>query len=399
MEQGRGSSVGQYEPSSIYVGPLESKYLSPSDLLIPSIWGICIHLIYIALLIPMAVLFDDNEKNLRQCMDEQFVVLLYALLSVHGLIVLIDALSAYHALTAKASGTNQCLNGLTAIRFTLITAELLLVLYGCYVVWMDDNNSSCWDSNVSEDDTLYILLVLFLALNLSVIMWTWCCIFCCFSSRNGSKEEDPDSEHRFIRRLCHCLLRDEEVGQIATRYYGMGGLLHILSQGTRYTPSEVMTGLQLLRMLQTHYGKMSSVEMAESNPSYYRKMSPSKSKQDADVLSECEYFTLYANAAYGIALYSMSRPCAICCAPPCCLPAHLEDEGVVLRQTKCCHPVQIDNSSMKVFLQSTGCVDPPSDLLSSNFKLQTSTFKLQTSNFKLQTSHHPIVKHPSTHNI
>merc|ERR1719491_206059 len=92
--------------------------------------------------------------------------------------------------------------------------------------------------------------------------------------------------------------------------------------------------------------------------------------EDAESLSECAYWALYANAAYGIALHSMSKPCAMCCAPPCCLPAHLSDgDGVesseqrVLRGSKCCAWMQIDNSSLKVFLQRTRCGDAQSDLL------------------------------------
>jgi len=92
-------------------------------------------------------------------------------------------------------------------------------------------------------------------------------------------------------------------------------------------PSQVITGTQLLRMLQKHYGRF------DGN----------------DLLSECVYWALYANAAYGIALYSMSKPCAMCCAPLCCLPfadnGDDDSDRRILRDSKCCGAVQLNNSA------------------------------------------------------
>merc|ERR1719295_2181454 len=76
---------------------------------------------------------------------------------------------------------------------------------------------------------------------------------------------------------------------------------------------------------------------------------------DISRLKQVQYWTLYTNAAYGLGLYTMSRPCSICCAPPCALPNGVDDEILSRKEKKCCgDALQIDNSNLKVFIQRTG---------------------------------------------
>eukprot|EP01083_Nonionella_stella_P237469 833025_1 len=95
-----------------------------------------------------------------------------------------------------------------------------------------------------------------------------------------------------------------EASKVTTSFYGQGGLIDILSHVTKNSPSEIITGLHLLRMLQKHYGIID--KNYNTNPTLYKPL------KNNELIEECIYYTLYANAAYGIALYSMTSPCFIC---------------------------------------------------------------------------------------
>ena len=350
------------QPGTVYVGPLHTKYLSPSDMVLPLCCNVCIHLMYIGLLIPITVLSYNGYDNIDSCMEIDYEILLWSLLSTHTLILIIDISAMYQSFNAHAFGTNQCLNRLLTCRVLMNFVEIIFVIYGFYAIFFDDNNSDCWDKNVSQTDPMYIMVVLFLSFNLFIILTTWCCLMCCLSSQSSyDSDEDDDDGVPFIHKLCASCIYGEQAAKTASDFYGMGGLINILAAGTNYSASQIVTGLHLLRMLQKHYG-ISDNHYA-SNPSNYKEV------KDKKLLSECEYYTLFANAAYGILLYTMSEPTAICCAPPCCLPNDFEDSGIenkdklVLRRKKCCPSVQLDNSSFKVFIQRTECENPQQDVL------------------------------------
>ncbi len=79
-------------------------------------------------------------------------------------------------------------------------------------------------------------------------------------------------------------------------------------------------------------------------------------------MNELKYYTLYANAAYGIGLCTLSKPCAICCSPPCFLPYKMDRNNILYRNKKCCcDNIQLDNSNLKVFIERTNI--PINDLL------------------------------------
>ena len=70
-----------YSPGSVHVGGLHTTFLSPSDMVLPLMCGICIHLSYVGLLIPIMILFYNNWDNLESCMNYHFDLLLYLLVS------------------------------------------------------------------------------------------------------------------------------------------------------------------------------------------------------------------------------------------------------------------------------------------------------------------------------
>ena len=358
-----------YEPGSVYVGTLQTTFLSPSDMVLPLVCGICIHLVYIGILIPIIVLFYNNYDGLESCMNIHFDLELYLLLLCHLSILCTNIAAACSSLGAKSGGTNKCLNRLLLLRLILNIAEICLVFYGFYAVLIDKTNSQCWNNNVDadNDDTMYILIMFFLVFNLFILVVTWCCIYCCLSSSSPIEQESKE-DNNCLHKIFSACIYDEKAAKVTTSFYGMGGLINILSQGTKFTPAEIITGLHLLRMLQKHYGILDYKQYKENNK-YYQPIN------DKELLQECEYYTLYSNAAYGIPLYSMSNPCAICCAPPCCLPNKFDDpycqvfddeiecDKLVLRQKKCCNSIQIDNSSFKIFIQRTKCQHPQNDVL------------------------------------
>ena len=380
-----------YSPGSVHVGGLHTTFLSPSDMVLPLMCGICIHLSYVGLLIPIMILFYNNWDNLESCMNYHFDLLLYLLVSCHVFILVINVWGTRSSLRAKAGGTNKCLNILLTIRLFANAFEIGLVFYGLYVVFIDPQNSNCWKSNTSEGDAIYILVILFLIFNFLVLFTTWCCLYCCLSSSPVQKDSSKDAEHPLLHKICSACIYDETASQVTTSFYGMGGLINILSQGTKFTPAEIITGLHLLRMLQKHYGILDYNKRYKQNNEYYQKLGDND--DDNQLLKELEYYTLYSNAAYGIPLYSMSSPCAICCAPPCCLPTNFDDpysdqlidpcDKIVIRQKKCCYPIQIDNSSLKIFIQRTECKHPQNDLL-----MVHQYGKLHQVNFYVVADHH-----------
>lgn len=357
--------IEMYSPGYVHVGGLHTTFLSPSDMVLPLMCGICIHLTYVGLLIPVMVLFYNNYDNLESCMNFHWDLLLYLLVICHVSILVINVWGTCSSLRAKAGGTNKCLNILLTIRLFANIFEIGLVFYGLYVVFLDPSNHQCWKSNTSKGDAIYVLVIFFLLFNFLVLFTTWCCLYCCLSS--SPVQKDP-SKHSWLHKLCSACVYDETASQVTTSFYGMGGLINILSQGTKFTPAEIITGLHLLRMLQKHYGILDYNKRYKQNNEYYQKLD-----DNDNLLKELEYYTLYSNAAYGIPLYSMSSPCAICCAPPCCLPSNFDDsysdqsipdcDKLVIRQKKCCYPVQIDNSSLKIFIQRTECTHPQNDIL------------------------------------
>ena len=90
-----------YVPGSVHVGGLQTTFLAPSDMVLPLMCGICIHLVYVGLLVPIMVLFYNNYDNLQSCMNLQFDLLLYLLLSCHLSIIIINIWGACSSLKQK----------------------------------------------------------------------------------------------------------------------------------------------------------------------------------------------------------------------------------------------------------------------------------------------------------
>eukprot|EP01083_Nonionella_stella_P069654 185807_1 len=324
--------------------------LAPADMVIPLVCGICVHLFYITLLGPILFLYYDTDyADVKQCTDTHFEIYLISALVIHILTLTTNVLSTVIAYQTKVLNPSKWLNVLLSIRLLLNVFEIFAIIYGLFVIFIMHQNKHCFVDN----QILYILIAINLFSNLSLILLTWLVLFCCCSKRQSARINSEYQTHHtsFLHKYCRLCFYDQKSPKMTQTLTEMGGLISILMRGNPHddlelTPSDIVTGLHLLRMLQKHYGL------------FDEKCALNSKKNESDTrLKELEYYTMYANAAYGIGLYTLSKPCSICCALPCAIPHDLDGDDDVLQRSAnkcCCDGVQIDNSNLKVFLQRTG---------------------------------------------
>ena len=335
--------------------------LSSSDMVIPLICGIFSHLFYIALLLPILVLYFNDYDDLQKCMNINFEIYLISTLLIHTFTLICNILSTIIAFQTKVLNTSKWLNILLSIRLFLNLFEIISIFYGFIVFFIDSNNVHCLSHY--REEIIYILIAFCLLSNLCLVILTWLVLFCCCTksteSTSSSIIESHQSYNSILTKYCSICFYDQKSPKLANTLNEMGGLITILMKGNPYdnlelTPSDIITGLHLLRMLQKHYGlfdeKFYFPYKDPIDPNNKKSIGSELDQNEKELIKQLEYYTLYANAAYGIGLYTLSKPCSICFAPPCALPNDFDDDILQRNPKCCCDGIQIDNSNLKVFV-------------------------------------------------
>ena len=406
-----------------------SMALTPADMVIPLCCGVCSHLVLTGLLVGCLLTYNElTECNL----SNQFIIYLICSLSTHVLTILVNSVSTMIAFRIQVLSQSKLLNCLLNFRMVLNIIECLLVIWGILLIFFNSSNYSCIRKDESTNNEFETLLMIAVFSNVGLIYLTWCTVFCISKNsadynRSMYYTHNPESRHNQIfnvlRRFCKfCFWEQRHSRRVDEAYSVLGSLLTILVRGNPHdtlhlAPSDIVTGLNLLKMLQKHYGLFDkrfyqplagqtykfykdntgnetielkinenwdkdSIEYKKSKSAIrnqlYKGKQPIMSNDEQAMIGTAAYYMNYCQAAYGIALYSLSNPCAICCALPCGVPSNLgssvdvsrinEDElrykNHLIRDNPCCwcsccccsdlfrdKMCSLSNSSLKVFLK------------------------------------------------
>eukprot|EP00485_Elphidium_margaritaceum_P017008 CAMPEP_0202730042 /NCGR_PEP_ID=MMETSP1385-20130828/186440_1 /ASSEMBLY_ACC=CAM_ASM_000861 /TAXON_ID=933848 /ORGANISM="Elphidium margaritaceum" /LENGTH=338 /DNA_ID=CAMNT_0049396315 /DNA_START=18 /DNA_END=1030 /DNA_ORIENTATION=- len=338
-------------------------------MVIPLLCGVFVHLFYMALLFTILILYFDDYHNLHHCMRHNFEVYLILSLLIHAFTLITNVLSICIAIQTKVLNTSQWLNFLLSARLFLNIFEIVIIFDGFYTVFIDTHNVHCFHTSHTSDEILHVLVLINLLSNLGIVLLTWLILFCCCtkSDAQSSNATDIIASHRsynaLLHRYCSVCFYDQKSPKLSNTFQEMGGLITILSHGNPYdnlelTPSDIVTGLHLLRMLQKHYGLFDekfyfpfNAHAQDTNVDDDNNILRTRLvAHEKEKIAQLSYYTMFTNAAYGIGLYSLSKPCSICCAPPCFLPTNFVMHDVELQRNAkcCCEHIQIDNSNLKV---------------------------------------------------
>lgn len=260
--------------------------LSPSDLVLPLCCGLFLHLFFVIALFLTHYKLQETECNTAQDKDLLYWYI-YCALGCHALIVLINFIGASIAFRLKVMNYSIWLTRILYIRSLLNFIDIAIAIWGLYLIIA--GYPDCLDN------TTYLLLVISVSINWFILV-IGCCGVCCLSISEGNNKDkalrmrsnDINSaetlhgirassmrnlheneattkkiESRLRKVCCACLWEHKawNHGEVASAFTEMGGLMQILIQThhiqneniQNLAPSDILTGLQLYRMLQKHY--------------------------------------------------------------------------------------------------------------------------------------------------
>ena len=353
--------------------------LGSGDMILPFICASLTYIIFVGILTPIMIAYHTSDV---MCIGIKFGIWLYSSYITHLLSAIISVILSYIAIKTKVLEISKYLHPLLNIRFILNLIEIGNICWGIYEIFID-NNKSC----LKQDRNLNTLAQFYVIYNIVVILITYVVLLCISTSKDNDNDtynmDASDKCSNILKKCCCLCFYDERNSTKVDRAFNeMGQLLTMIRQGNphskiKLTPSDIICGLHLLKMLQKHYYlfdwklynplirddyKHKFNNGKELNDEYMVQKMLYSGKQpilDSDELkqfNDAQYYIVHANAAYGIALYTMTKPCAICCALPCGLPGGITNRDTVLyRNDGCCNNCNsLDNSTLKVFIQRTG---------------------------------------------
>ena len=257
--------------------------LSASDLVLPTSCGIVLHLfIVISLLITLIYLASEKQWDITNLL-QWFAA---SVLICHLLIIIINIITISIAIRLKVMSSSKWLTRCLYCRAALNLIDVALAIWGLFLIIIRDLNQL-------NDDTK-ILVIISVSINWMII-FIGCCGVCCLSvtdnddlSRKAhdtayretihgmrsssmanlaiSDKETPTANKlgSKIRTVCCACLWEHRAwnnGDVNATFNAMADLMAILTQthhidneDIQYLAlSDILTGLQLYRMLQKHY--------------------------------------------------------------------------------------------------------------------------------------------------
>ena len=341
-------------------------------------------------------------------------------IGIHLFIIIANIFGAVISFRSYVFDYNKKLHYILHARTILTILDLVCCIFGLLIVLVKD--ITC---DVKQHKILSVLLTIALVIDFVILALNGCG-FACFTSKKSKNDEinldiikDDDSEYiplnesekftNCMKKLCCSFTWENSSwnnGEVGKVFDDMGTLISILmhnhldGKSIDLSPSDFYVGLNLLRMLQKHYGYQdillyqplnrnymfnqtiikqltydNSVSTSKGNINYttklmnnsieygsntslnidkescqtllYKGCQPKLNESEINDISNAKYYYKYALGSYGIPVYTLEYPCGICCAVPCCIPTGLDADKIIGK-------VWCKYSSIKVFLRRTG---------------------------------------------
>ena len=257
--------------------------LSASDLVLPTSCGIVLHLfIVISLLITLIYLASEQQWDITNLL-QWFAA---SVLICHLLIIIINIITISIAIRLKVMSSSKWLTRCLYCRAALNLIDVALAIWGlCLIIFSHPNQLNT-----------KILVISCVLINWMII-FIGCCSVCCLSATDKFKndlnrkptdtaydetihgmrsssmtnlsisDKETPTENKLVSKIrtvcCACLWehRAWNNGDVNATFNAMADLMAILTQthhidneDIQYlAPSDILTGLQLYRMLQKHY--------------------------------------------------------------------------------------------------------------------------------------------------